>query len=119
MANLSDFDNQGRQQITEQVLQFMKGHNISEHSSVTSLVLTSCSVSEQGMQRGCGNGQGLGRGVIFVAHVVVLAAGLPLKCAMPISIQRNLPHIIIQLVKIWTAPTAHRFAVPSIHAPPS
>jgi hypothetical protein len=38
------------------------------------------------MQRGRGRGQGLGRGVIVVADVVVLAAGVPLKRAMPISI---------------------------------
>jgi hypothetical protein len=42
--------------------------------------------------RGCGHG--LGGGVIFVADVVVLAAGTPLKHEMPISIQSNLPHHI-------------------------
>jgi hypothetical protein len=45
-ANLSNFDNQGRQQITEQVLQSVNRHNISEHSSVTSSVSTLRSVSE-------------------------------------------------------------------------
>jgi hypothetical protein len=96
MENLSDFDNQGRQHITEQILQPVNRHDISEHSSVTSSVLTLRSVLEQGMQRGCGHGCGLGRGVILVADIMVLAAGLPLKCAMPISIQSNLPHIVLQ-----------------------
>ncbi len=96
MANLSDFDDQGRQRITEQVLQSVNGHDISEHSSGTSSVLTPGSVSEHGMQRGHGRGHGSGRGVILVADVMVLAAGLLLKRAMPITIQSNLPHIVLQ-----------------------
>ncbi len=54
--------------------------------------MTPCSPSEQD----CGRGRGPGGGVVLVADVVVLAAGLPLKRAMPISIQSNLPHITIQ-----------------------
>jgi hypothetical protein len=54
------------------------------------------SVKQQGTDRGHGRGLGHSGGFILVADVVVLAAGLPLKCAMPISIQSNLPHIILQ-----------------------
>ncbi len=118
-ANLSDFDNQGRQQITEQVLQSMNRQDISEHSSVTSLVSTPRSVSEQGMQCGCGHGRGLGRGVILVTGVVVLAAGLPLKRACPFQFKVTSPAMSFSLVPIWTAPTAYQFAVPSICMPPS
>jgi hypothetical protein len=38
----------------------------------------------------------VGGGVILVADIVDLAAGLPLNRAMPISIQSNLPHITLQ-----------------------
>jgi hypothetical protein len=96
MVNLSDFDDQGRQRITEQVLQSVNRHNISEHSSVTSSISTPGSVSEQGKQCGHGCGRSLGRGMILVADAVFLAAGLLLKRAMPISIQSNLPHIVLQ-----------------------
>jgi hypothetical protein len=52
------------------------------------------STSEQDSGQSCGHGPG--RGVILIADGIVLAAGLPLKRAMPISIRSNLPHITIQ-----------------------
>jgi hypothetical protein len=91
-ATLSDFDEQGKRQITKQVLAFMTGKIIGEHSSAALLVLTPCSPSKQDR----GHGRGPDGGVVLVTDIVVLAAGLPLKCAMPISIQSNLPHITIQ-----------------------
>ena len=36
-------------------------------------------------------------GYIFIVDVQLLASGSPLKALMPISIQRNLPHIVLQL----------------------
>ncbi len=96
-ANLSDFDKEGQQRITEQVLQAGgRRFDSGNHSSVTSLVSTPCSVTQQGLDRGCGGGRGHPGGVILVADIVVLAAGSPLKHIMPILIQRNLPHIILQ-----------------------
>jgi hypothetical protein len=94
-ANLSDFDKLSQQHIREQVLQSM-GQEVSNHMRVASSVTTPSSVNQQGMLRGCGHGRGSGGGVILVADAVVLAAGTPLKRAMPISIQSNLPHISLQ-----------------------
>ena len=88
-ANLSGFDKEGQQPIWEQVLQ-AEG----ELTSVTSSISTPRSVTQQGQDRGRGCGHGRPGRVIFIADVVVLAAGSPLKCTMPISIQSNLPHII-------------------------
>ncbi len=91
-ANLSNFDNLGKHCIAKQVLQSMNTNDISKQTSVASLILMPCSTSNQSW----GRGRGLGGSIILVADVVVLAAGLPLKCAMPILIQSNLPHIIFQ-----------------------
>jgi hypothetical protein len=91
-ANLSNFDEQGKWRITKQVLASMTGKFVGNHSSMFSLVSKLCSSSEQDR----GRGHGPGGGVVLFANVVVLAAGLPLKRAMPISIQSNLPHITIQ-----------------------
>jgi hypothetical protein len=91
-ANLSHFDQQGKRWITEQVLASMTGKIIGKHSSMALLVSAPCSPSEQDR----GHGHGLSGGVVIIADVVVLTAGLPLKRAMPISIQSNLPHITIQ-----------------------
>jgi hypothetical protein len=101
MANLSNCDEEGQQHITEQVLQAGgRRFDSIDHSSFTSLVLTPLPVTQQGLDPGRGRGRGCGRGhpggVILVTDVVVLAAGSPLKRAMPISIQSNLPHIILQ-----------------------
>jgi hypothetical protein len=87
MANLSNFDKEGQHRFTKQVLQAVNKHNASDHSSVTSSVLTPCSVNQQGTYRGRGHGRGHTGGVIV---------GSPLKCAMPILIQSNLPHIVLQ-----------------------
>jgi hypothetical protein len=93
MANLADFDEEGQQRITEQVL--MASRFSGDTSSTTSSVTTPRSIAQQGLDRGRGRGRPSG-GVILVADVVVLAAGSPLKRAMPISIQSNLPHIVLQ-----------------------
>ncbi len=70
----------------------MNANDISEQTSIASLILMPRSTSNQ--SQGCGHG--LGRGIILVADVVVLAAGSPLKRAMPILTQSNLPHITLQ-----------------------
>ncbi len=72
------------------------GQEVSHHTSITSSVTTPSLVNQQGMLCGCSRGRGSGGGVILVAYAVVLAAGTLLKCAMPISIQSNLPHITLQ-----------------------
>jgi hypothetical protein len=90
-ANLSGFDEERQNRIREQVLQ-AEGN----HFSVPSSVLMPHSVTQQGLDRGRGRSRGHPGGVILVADVVVLAAGLLLKRTMPISIQSNLPHILLQ-----------------------
>jgi hypothetical protein len=65
---------------------------VGKHTSVTSSVLTPRSPSDNDRSRH----RGPGGGVVLVADVAVLAAGSPLKRAMPISIQSNLPHITLQ-----------------------
>jgi hypothetical protein len=65
---------------------------VGKHTSVTSSVSTPCSLSNNDRSRR----HGPGGGVVLVADIVVLAAGSPLKRAMPISIQSNLPHITLQ-----------------------
>jgi hypothetical protein len=104
-ANLFDFDEEGQNRIQEQVLQ-AEG----DHSSVTSSVSTPRSVTQQGLDSGCGRGRGRPGGVILVADVVVLAAGSPLKRTMPISIQSNLPHILLQFGADLDSPNC-----PSVH----
>jgi hypothetical protein len=76
-ANLSDFDEEGQNRIREQVLQ-----TEGDHSSTSSTISTIRSPTNQQGRGGPGNGRG--GGVIFVADVVVLAAGSPLKRTMPI-----------------------------------
>jgi hypothetical protein len=96
MANLSNFDKEGQHRITEQFFQAVNKHNASDHLSVTSSVLMPHSVNQQDTDRGCGRGRGRTGGIILVADVVIMAAGSPLKRAMPILIQSNLPHIVLQ-----------------------
>jgi hypothetical protein len=72
------------------------GQEVSNHTSIAFSVTTPSLVNQQGMLCGRGRGRGSGGGVILVADVVVLAAGPPLKHAMSISIQSNLPHITLQ-----------------------
>ncbi len=90
--NLSDFDEQSKKRITNQVLAAMTSKIVGKHTSVTLSVLTPRSPSDNNRSRCCGPG----RGVVLVTDVVFLAAGSPLKHAMPISIQSNLPHITLQ-----------------------
>ncbi len=105
-ANLSGFDEQGKRQITDQVLASMTGKIVGKLSSIASLVSTPRSTSKHDH----GRGRGSGGGVVLVADVVVVAAGSPLKRAMPISIQSNLPHITIQFGIDLDCPNC-----PSIH----
>ena len=101
-ANFADFDEEGQNRIREQVLQAN-----SNQTSVASSVTTQ---SSPGADRGRGRGRGRGDGVILIANIVVLAAGTPLKRAMPISIQSNLPHIVLQFGADYDSPNC-----PSIH----
>jgi hypothetical protein len=92
-ASLSDFDEQGKKRITKQVLASMtSSRTVGKNSSVALSVSTLCSPSNHDRSYGRGGGGG----VVLVTDVVPLAAGLPLKRAMPISIQSNLPHISLQ-----------------------
>jgi hypothetical protein len=96
-ANFADFDEEGQNRIREQVLQ-ADGDKSSIASSVTT-------TSSPGAGRGRGRGRGGGGGgVILIADVVVLAAGSPLKRAMPISIQSNLPHVVLQFGADFDSP---------------
>jgi hypothetical protein len=99
-ANFADFDKAGQQRIREQVLQAMGNHEISNATSIASSVTTPSSVipsASAGRGRG-GKGRGFqgGGGRIFIVDVQVLAAGSALKQMMPIAIQINLPHIVMQ-----------------------
>jgi hypothetical protein len=92
-ANLSNFDEQGKKRITEQVLVSMTtSRTVGKNSSIASSVSTPRSPSNHDRSYGRGGGGG----VVLVADIVVLAAGSTLKRAMPISIQSNLPHISLQ-----------------------
>jgi hypothetical protein len=105
-ANLSGFDEQGKRQITDQVLASMTGKIVGKLSSIASLVLMPRSPSKHDRGHGCGPSGG----VVLITDIVVLAAGSPLKHAMPISIQSNLPHITIQFGADLDCPNC-----PSIH----
>ena len=109
-SNFSNFDEVRQERIREQVLQAN-----GDQSSVSCSVLTPRPTIQLGFNRGCRRGRGHPGGVILVADVVVLAAGLPLKHTMPISIQSNFSQI---LVPAWTVQIALRFAAQSIHALP-
>ena len=104
-AKFSDFDEAGQECIREQVLQADD-----DQSSVSCSVSTPRSATQPGFDRGRGRGHGRPGGVVLVADVVVLAAGSPLKRTMPISIQSNLPHIILQFGTNLNSPNC-----PSIH----
>jgi hypothetical protein len=91
MANLSDFDKAGQKRIHKQVLQSMAGREVSKGTSVASSMTTLSTLpsrSRASRSRGCRQ--------IFVVDVAVLVVS-PLKQAMPIAIQSNLPHIILKL----------------------
>jgi hypothetical protein len=105
-ANLSDFDEQSKKRITNQVLAAMTSKIVGEHTSITSSVSTPRSPSNNDRSRR----RGPSGGVVLVADVVILAAGSPLKRAMPISIQSNLPHITLQFGADLDCPNC-----PSIH----
>jgi hypothetical protein len=80
----------------------MAGCKVSNGASVALLVVTPSALAPQG---GAGHGRRCGRGnFIFVLDVAVLAAGSPLKQAMPITIQSNLPHIIMQFGESLNSP---------------
>jgi hypothetical protein len=66
---------------------------VSNGASVALLVTTPSAFAPPG---GAGHGRGRSCGYIFVVDVAVLAAGSPLKQAMSIAIQSNLPHIFMQ-----------------------
>jgi hypothetical protein len=92
-ANLSNFDEQGKKCITKQVLASMtSSRTVGKNSRVALSVLTPRSPSNHDHSYGRSGGGG----VVLVTDIVLLAAGLPLKHAMPISIQSNLPHISLQ-----------------------
>ena len=89
-ANFLDFDEAGQKCIREQVLNAMGSCDVvSDNTSVASLVTTPSTVATPA---GCG----CGHPRIFVVDVQVLAAGPDLKPMMPVSIQSNLLHIVMQ-----------------------
>ena len=91
-TNLSDFDEVSQQRIWEQVLQSNTKSKVGDATSVISAVTTTSQQSKTRDPQGKRN-----TGYIFIVDVQVLAAGSPLKALMPISIQSNLPHIVLQL----------------------
>jgi hypothetical protein len=113
-ANFSDFGKAGQQQIREQVLQAMGHRKIGNATSVALSITTPSSVAPSAnARRGRGSrGRGFQGGGqrIFVCNVTVLANGTSLKRMMPISIQSNLPHIILQFGTDLNCPNC-----PSIH----
>jgi hypothetical protein len=98
-ANLADFDESGQQSNREQVLQSMTGCGMSNGTSVASSVTTLSTFAPPG-----GAAHGCGCSCIFVVDVAVLAAGSLLKQAMPITIQSNLPHIIMKFGETLNCP---------------
>jgi hypothetical protein len=74
----------------------MAGRKVSNGASVALLVMTPSAFAPPG---GAGHDRRHGHGYIFVLDVVVLATGSPLKQAMPIALQSNLPHIVMQFGK--------------------
>jgi hypothetical protein len=91
-TNLSDFDDVSQQRIREQVLQ---SNTKSEVGDATRVISAVTSTSQQSKTRDPQGKRNVG--YIFIVDVQVLAAGNPLKQMMPISIQSNLPHIVLQL----------------------
>jgi hypothetical protein len=92
-ANFANFDEEGQKRIREQCLAVIQGHDVSDSASVVSSVTgPGSSAPSAGHGRGCSSGSPR----IFVVDVPILAASMPLKPQMPISIQSNLPHIAIK-----------------------
>ncbi len=91
-ANFSDFDAAGQQRIQEQCLAAVGGHKVSDNTSAMSSVT---GPGSHAPPAGRGHGHGSGSR-IFVVNVSILAASMPLKPQMLISIQSNLPHITIK-----------------------
>jgi hypothetical protein len=89
----------------------MGQRKISNATSVALSITTPSFVAPStnaGKGRGSGGrgSQGGGPG-IFVCNVIFLTAGTPLKRMMPISIQSNLPHIVLQFgvdLNCWNCP---------------
>ena len=75
----------------------MAGREIGDSTSVASSVTTSTLAPPAGRGRGRGSR-------IFVTDVVVLAVGSPIKLPMPITIQSNLPHIIMKFGETLDSP---------------
>ena len=90
--NYSDFDEVSQQRIWDQVLQTNTKSEVGDTTRVISAVTTTSQQSKKQDPRGKHN-----TGYIFIVDVQVLAAVSPLKTVMPISIQSNLPHLVLQL----------------------
>ena len=104
-ANCYDFDKAYQQRIQEQVQQANTTHKTVDNVSVASSV-TSTSIQPKNRDP-CGT---QGTGYIFIVDVQVLAAGSPNKQFMPVSIQSNLPHIVLQFGDKLNSPKALRSA---------
>ena len=91
-TNFLDFDDVSQQRIQEQVLQTNTKSEVGDTTSVISAVTSTSQQSKKQDTQGKRN-----TGYIFIVGVQVFAAGSPLKEVMPISIQSNLPHILLQL----------------------
>jgi hypothetical protein len=89
-ANLLDFDKAGQKRIQEQVLNAMGSCNVvSNHTSIALSVTTPSTVALRRTRLSWSP-------MDFVVDVQVLATGSDLKPMMPVSIQSNLPHIVMQ-----------------------
>jgi hypothetical protein len=98
-TKFSDFDEASQQRIQEQVQQADTNRETVDTVSVASSV-TSLSVQPKKRDPRVTRGMGY----IFIVDVQVLTAGSQLKQVMPVSIQSNLPHIIVQFGEEMNCP---------------
>jgi hypothetical protein len=89
-VNLSDFSESTRARLQGQFHQYEASGKTTVVSSVTGPNASSVMTPRGG--RSCGSGNS----VVFMINVPCLAAGSTLKQMMPITIQSNLPHIVLQ-----------------------
>ncbi len=88
-TNLADFDKVSQQCIWEQVLQSTTKNDVDDGTSVISAVTLQSKPRDPQKKRNSG--------YIFIVDVQILAVASPLKKMMPITIQSNLSHIVLQL----------------------
>jgi hypothetical protein len=86
--NYADLPDATRQRMREQILLTDTSNGTSMTCSITNTSTLTPSAA------GCGRGHSNGKGVVFFINIPCLAASIPLKKMMPITIQSMLPHIM-------------------------